>query len=72
MGYVIATGACITCGRLFQFNPHRVPSTRTFTGEREPVCSTCMEIVNRKRSTLGMPPFEIAPDAYEAISEEEL
>jgi hypothetical protein len=72
MGFVFCAGACITCGRLFTFNPVRVPSTRAFTGEREPVCQSCMGIINAKRAEQGLPPFEIPPDAYEAVSEDEL
>lgn len=72
MGYVFATSACICCGRVFSYNPHRVPSTSAFTGSREPVCRSCMDVINEKRAEQGMEPFAIQPDAYEPMPEEEL
>lgn len=72
MGYITVMGTCITCGALFSFNPHHVPSTRVFTGQREPVCPGCMEKVNQRRIQRGLEPFPIHPQAYEAASEEEL
>jgi hypothetical protein len=71
-GYVFAMGACITCGRLFSFNPNAVPSTTALTGEREPLCRVCVDAINEKRATLGLPPFAILPDAYEPLPESEL
>ena len=72
MGYVTCMGVCIACGGVFTFNPYHVPSTRIFTGRREPVCRDCMEKANAKRVARGQEPFPIHPQAYEAASEEEL
>ncbi len=71
-GFVQAFGACIACKRAFAFNPLKVPSTTAVTGTREPVCPACMDAINAKRVRLGLPPFEIAPDAYDAAAEEDL
>lgn len=71
MGYALCTGSCAACGRLFMFNPVRVPSVR-INGEREPVCSTCMQMANTERQRRGLEPLPIAPDAYEAVDESEL
>lgn len=71
-GYMIALGPCICCRRVFHFNPARVPSTTAINGEREPVCASCMQRINERRATIGLPPFEILPDAYEACAEGEL
>jgi hypothetical protein len=71
-GYAYATGPCINCGKLFSFNPHRVPSTAAVTGKREPFCRECMVILNAKRVELGHEPFPIAEDAYDPIPESEL
>jgi len=70
-GYIFAMGACICCGRVFSFNPNRVPSTTAFNGQREPVCQSCMALINSKRQEQGLPAFEIFPDAYEATPESE-
>lgn len=69
MGYMIAFSPCCCCHRMFAYNPHRVPSTRAFTGEREPVCESCMAQVNAKRQAMGQEPFPILPGAYEAGEE---
>jgi hypothetical protein len=71
MGYMIAMGGCIICGRPFSFNPHKVPSI-IVRGRREPVCRECMEMANRRREAAGVPPHAILPDAYEPIEESEL
>lgn len=64
MAFMSAIGPCICCGRLFSFNPERVPSTSAITGKREPVCRDCMDAINAKRKTMGLDPFPILPDAY--------
>jgi hypothetical protein len=71
-GYAFVMGECIRCGRVFTFHPHHVPSTSVITGKREPVCRRCMESLNSIRRELGLEPFPILPDAYEACPEEEL
>jgi hypothetical protein len=70
-GFVLAFGACWTCGQPFSFNPHRVPSIR-IDGVREPVCRGCMTIVNQKRVGMGLEPHLVPDDAYEALPEGEL
>jgi hypothetical protein len=71
-GYVFAMGGCICCGRLFSFNPNSVPSTSAITGSREPVCQSCMAVINERRAAAGLEPFPILPDAYEPLPESEL
>jgi hypothetical protein len=71
MGYAIATSACIGCGRVFSYNPMRVPSL-TLNGKREPVCAVCVARVNPLRKANGLPPIVPLPDAYEPVDESEL
>lgn len=71
MGYVFAMGACLVCKRTFSFNPVRVPSYRV-NGTKEPICPVCMEEINAKRATIGLPPFPIPENAYEATDEQNL
>jgi hypothetical protein len=71
MGYVFATAACISCRRIFGFNPHKVPSIR-IDGVRQPVCRQCIEAANPKRINAGLPPVEILPGAYDPMDEVEL
>jgi hypothetical protein len=71
-GYVFAMSPCLCCGRVFSYNPHKVPSSSAVTGEREPVCRPCMEAGNRMRVERGMAPHPIHPEAYEALPAEEL
>jgi hypothetical protein len=79
MGYAIVQSACFGCGRVFGYNPHRVPSIRVNAdrqpdpqGEREPVCRTCIETANRSREAHGLPLLAIPEGAYEGFPEEEL
>ena len=69
MSYYVCWGHCIGCGALFSFNPHKVPSSSAITGEREPVCETCIHRINAKRRQMGLVPFEINPDAYDPVDE---
>jgi len=66
-------GACISCERVFAFNPISVPSwTPEVGGRREPICRDCMDRINETRVKLGLPPVAILPDAYEPLPEGEL
>lgn len=56
---------CIVCKKEFKCNPHIVPSTRAFGGERKPVCKPCFEEVNHIRQEVGLEPFPIKRGAYE-------
>jgi hypothetical protein len=70
-GYVTAMGHCFGCGRIFSFNPVRVPSI-TINGTREPICAGCVERANPLRVKNGLPPIIPASDAYEGCDEGEL
>jgi hypothetical protein len=75
MGYCFCTSACYCCGRIFTYNPVRVPSVPahlTRTGTKEPVCRHCIEAANPKRIANGLEPIVPAPDAYEPVDESEL
>jgi hypothetical protein len=65
MAYMIGTGHCVVCKRLFSFHPDRVPSTAIY-GDREPICRDCIERVNTIRAKRGMDLIEVLPGAYEA------
>lgn len=73
MGFALATSTCFGCGRLFSYNPMRVPSIRhPQTGKREPICLACIESVNPKRVANGLAPIVPHPEAYEPCDESEL
>ena len=64
--FMHAIAPCICCKTIFSFNPDRVPSTQEITGEREPVCESCMLKINARRKAKGLPQFAIPAGAYEA------
>ena len=73
MGYAFGTSACFGCGRIFTYNPLRVPSIRSpQTGTKEPVCRDCIERANPIRIKNGLAPIVPAPDAYDPVDESEL
>jgi hypothetical protein len=73
MGYCFVTSACINCGRLFCYNPLRVPSVRDpRTGQREPLCRACVEWANPQRIANGLEPIVPHPDAYDPVDENEV
>lgn len=69
--YAMGTSHCVGCGRLFSYNPVRVPSI-TIKGSREPICLACVQRVNPKRIANGLEPIVPLPDAYDACDESEL
>ena len=50
MGYAFLMGACGCCHRTFSCNPVKVPSFRFDGVTKEPICKTCIEIINKKRN----------------------
>jgi hypothetical protein len=79
MGYCFVTGFCAGCGRLFTFNPLRVPSIRVNAegkpdpgGSRAPICEGCIAIANERRAEAGLPELSFPADAYEPVDEHEL
>jgi hypothetical protein len=71
MAFVSMTSACVRCGRLFFYNPLRVPSV-VVNGQREPLCRPCVEWANRERAAKGLATWPIHHDAYEAVDEQEI
>jgi len=72
MGYALMMAPCVLCGRVFGFNPHKVPSIRV-NDKREPLCEPCVIKSNAKRKELGLDPWpDIQPGAYDPIEEIEL
>jgi hypothetical protein len=66
MSYMSLIAPCFACRRLFASNPHRVPSH-----DNNPICATCMAMVNERRVAKGLPPFLVPDDAYEPADEYE-
>lgn len=64
MAWLTCMGACVVCGKLFEFNPELVPSVLV-NGRKEPVCRTCIETANPKRKAKGLPEIPILPGAYD-------
>lgn len=71
-GYVTSMGDCGSCHKAFMFNPIRVPSFRFNGKDKEPICESCIIIINEKREERGLELWPIANDAYEGCREEEL
>jgi hypothetical protein len=67
MGVVQGLGDCYCCGKLFSFNPVKVPSY-----QRQPICHDCIEKVNQERGKKGLSLWPVAPDAYDPADENEL
>jgi len=57
MTFMTDIGPCISCARIFCFNPERLPSSSATTGQRESVCSDCMvAAINRTHRKAGHEP----------------
>jgi hypothetical protein len=62
-GYVFAVAPCVVCQQRFFFSAERVPSV-VVRGERRPICSGCVEVVNPLRVANGLEPIVVLPGAY--------
>jgi len=63
---------CINCGTPMTCNPVKVPSI-TVNGSREPLCEVCFNKWNViHRTSKGLPPVALDPEAYTACHESEL
>ena len=71
MGWVTAMSACFGCGKVFAYNPNRVPSIR-HEGVKQPVCLECINLANPRRIENGLSPLVPHPEAYQPLDENEL
>jgi hypothetical protein len=76
-------GSCWLCHRPFTFNPFSVPSIPIDPetqrppdlggdperARREPICESCVELVNQTRERLGQEQIQVLHDAYEPVAE---
>jgi len=53
---------CFVCKKLFTSNPETVPSY-----DNQPICETCISLVNSRRRADGLPLWPVTDDAYEAV-----
>jgi len=63
-----ATGPCLICRRPFMFNPVLVPSHPwpPPNGPKQPICKTCVRLINEQRRQAGRDPFPVPDGAYAA------
>lgn len=71
MGYATCIAPCLICRVPFSFHPTFVPSFDVGRG-REPICRSCLDVVNAKRAEKNLPAFEAHPRAYDVAEESEL
>lgn len=72
MGYVSITGPCGRCRKICSYNPVRVPSFRFNGIDKEPICESCIIIINEERKKRGLELWPVYDDAYKGCREEEL
>jgi hypothetical protein len=67
-GKAFVIGPCLTCKRLFTYNPLTVCSHPwpIPDGPNEPICFPCITKVNAARAAEGRPTWTIHPGAYHA------
>ncbi len=82
MEWMMAIGGCVSCGRVFAFNPNRVPSLRVRRddqgvpypapdGVTEPVCEPCVHRLNALRQQNGLDPWPVWADAYAPVGSDD-
>lgn len=64
MAWMYLTTTCCNCGKIFNCNPHTVP-----TANGEPICKPCVEWANPQRLKLGLAPIPMLPDSYSPVEE---
>ena len=72
MGYAFLTTNCAACGALVTCNPVKVPSI-TVNGSKQAICKGCFNRWNElHRTSKGLPPVALDPEAYTYCHESEL
>ena len=72
MSMAIVIASCAACNRVVHANPYKCPSIRV-EGKREPICKACFNKWNQiHRTSKGLEPVPLHPDAYQPIDEREL
>lgn len=70
--FAIVYTTCVNCHVPLAINPTYCPSLR-INGERQPLCPSCFAKWNEiHRTSKGLEPLPLHPQAYEACSEYEL
>jgi len=73
MGYALCMSTCYSCRKVITYNPTKVPSVKDKQGKKQPLCASCVGLIQAKQREQGNlvwpPPL---PGAYEACNEEEL
>ena len=72
MGYAFVTGPCGSCHKIIVYNPVKVPSFRFNGIDKEPICESCIAVVNDERKKKGLKLWPVYDDAYSYCREEEL
>ena len=60
---VVAMACCYGCGRVFAFDPDRVP-TVAVNDRREPLCLGCVRALNPHLEACGLAPLVTPAGAY--------
>lgn len=68
MSFMWCLAYCDFCGRLFAFDPKRVPSV-PLRGVRTPICRACVDDANPRRAANGLDPIVVLPGAYVTLDE---
>ena len=71
MGYALVFGECISCHKIFSFNPNYVTSVMV-NEHKEPICQDCIDAANPIRKERGLPEIKVHPNAYEPEDESNL
>jgi hypothetical protein len=58
-GFSIGVGRCFCRGAQLAFHPQRVPSI-----DDQPICASCMKLVNEQRAEAGLPVWPVYDDSY--------
>lgn len=56
---------CLFCDSQFRSSVSLVPTWRDNDGDKQPICSRCLERMNAVRRDAGVAPFQVSPSAYE-------
>lgn len=64
MAWMSVIANCFLCDRVFASNPSKVPSVKN-----QPICESCLELVQEARKARGMDPFPVPAGAYDGGEE---
>lgn len=68
MTFMFMLAECHRCRQMFQSNPALVPTVRDSAGVKQPMCASCVRVIQALQVSMGLAPWpDPLPGAYAPV-----